>query len=100
MMTVVTHAATETATTIEVDELARVHVRPLDTIVLVTIAIDETDEIEAATATPMTTDAAVVEMTTALTPPMRAPMPRLRRMRGIAVPCLSSSLQLGCGLVS
>jgi hypothetical protein len=99
MMTAVTHAAIETATTIEVDELAHVHAPPLDTTVLVMIAIDETDEIEA-TATPMTTAAAVVEMMTALRPAMRAPMPRLRRMRGIAVPCLSSSLQLGCGLVS
>jgi hypothetical protein len=98
MMTAVTHAATETATSIEVDELARVHVRPLDTIVLVMIAIAETGEIDP-TAIPMTW-AAVVKTMSALTPVMRAAMPRLRKMSEIVVPCLSSSLQLACGLVS
>ncbi|KAK4067806.1 hypothetical protein Trihar35433_6366 [Trichoderma harzianum] len=43
MMTAVTHAATETAITIEVDD-ARDPVRPLDTIALAMIAIAETDE--------------------------------------------------------
>lgn len=96
-MTAVTHVATETAITIEVDEHARVHVRPLDTIALVMSAIAETDEIDP-TGTLMTT--VVGGMMSALKPAVTVLMPRLQRTSGIVVPCLSSSLLLGCGLVS
>lgn len=96
MMTAVTHAATETAITIAVDD-ARGPVRPLDTIGLVMTAIAETDETDP-TATLMIT--AVAEMMIVMIHAMREAMPRLRKTSETDVLSLSSSLLLGCGLVN
>lgn len=94
-MTAVTHVATETAITIEVDEAARAPVHPLDTIALATTATAATDETEPIV-TPTTT---VVEMMTAMTVVTEA-WPRSPKTNEIDAPFLSSSSPLDCGLVS
>ncbi|UKZ80577.1 hypothetical protein TrVFT333_008339 [Trichoderma virens FT-333] len=78
MMTAVTHAVTETATTIEVDD-ARVPIRPLDTIALAMIAIAETDEIDPTVIPIMTT--AVAGMMSAMMPAMREQLAARLRTR-------------------